>query len=63
MVLARNSDGGLTVMFQPLKPLDDLACDCFANCALAMRPGITGVTADIKARLPALLMTHAERSS
>ncbi|WP_020504313.1 PRTRC system protein E [Lamprocystis purpurea] len=62
--LARNGDGGLTVMVQPLlaKPLNDLAGDTAAlRAALAMPLRITGTTADLDARLPALLVTYGER--
>jgi PRTRC genetic system protein E len=62
--LARNGDGGVTVMVLPLltKPLDDLEGDTAAlRAALAMPLRITGTTADLDARLPALLVTYGER--
>ncbi len=62
--IARNPDGGLTLLVQPLltKPVENLEGDAAAlRAALAMPLRITGSVVELDARLPALLATYGER--
>ncbi|WP_020503580.1 PRTRC system protein E [Lamprocystis purpurea] len=62
--IARNPDGGLTVLVQPLMitPVEHLAGDTASlRAALAMPLRITGSVAELDARLPAMLVTYGER--
>ena len=62
--IARNPDGGLTLLVQPLltKPVENLDGDTAPlRAALAMPLRITGSVAELDARLPALLATFGER--
>ena len=62
--IARNPDGGLTLLVQPLltKPVENLEGDTAPlRAALAMPLRITGTVAELDAQLPALLATYGER--
>jgi len=62
--IARNPDGGLTVLVQPLliTPVEHLEGDTASlRAALAMPLRITGSVADLDTQLPALLVTYGER--
>lgn len=62
--IARNPDGGLTLLVQPLltKPVENLEGDAASlRAALAMPLRITGSVAELDAQLPALLATYGER--
>jgi len=62
--IARNPDGGLTVLVQPLliTPVEHLAGDTASlRAALAMPLRITGSVADLDTQLPAMLATYGER--
>ncbi|AUB85141.1 PRTRC system protein E [Candidatus Thiodictyon syntrophicum] len=62
--IARNPDGGLTLLVQPLliRPVENLEGDAAPlRAALAMPLRITGSIAELDARLPALLATYGER--
>ena len=62
--IARNPDGGLTLLVQPLliRPVENLEGDAAPlRAALAMPLRITGSVAELDARLPAMLATYGER--
>ncbi|WP_295390957.1 PRTRC system protein E [uncultured Thiodictyon sp.] len=62
--IARNPDGGLTLLVLPLltKPVENLDGDTAPlRAALAMPLRITGSVAELDARLPGMLATYGER--